>query len=250
MGTPLNEDGLDTIFRTARTYNGYLPGEVTEADIRAIYELLKMGPTSANMQPARFVWCLSQEAKDRLADCASATNAPKIRTAPAAVVIGMDHDYHEQLPWLFPHTDAKSWFPDPEARKAHALRNSSLQGAYFLVAARALGWVTGPMARFDPRAVDAVRGQVQPASEVQRIEVVGYTDRIGSASYNQALSQRRAEAVRRALVDGGVAAEAIRAEGRGDAEPLVQCDQRSQPALIACLAPNRRVQISGRARID
>ncbi|KRG66479.1 membrane protein [Stenotrophomonas chelatiphaga] len=100
------------------------------------------------------------------------------------------------------------------------------------------------------RAVDAVLGQVQRASEVQRIEVVGYTDRIGSASYNQALSQRRAEAVRRALVDGGVAAEAIRAEGRGDAEPLVQCDQRSQPALIACLAPNRRVQISGRARID
>lgn len=100
------------------------------------------------------------------------------------------------------------------------------------------------------RAVEGVLGQVQRASEVQHIEVVGYTDRIGSASYNQALSQRRAEAVRSALVDGGVAAQAIRAEGRGDAEPLVQCDQRSQPALIACLAPNRRVQISGRARID
>ncbi|WP_249404418.1 OmpA family protein [Stenotrophomonas sp. CFBP 13724] len=100
------------------------------------------------------------------------------------------------------------------------------------------------------RAVDGLLGQVQRASEVQRIEVVGYTDRIGSASYNQALSTRRAEAVRSALVEGGVASGAIRAEGRGDAEPLVQCDQRSQPALIACLAPNRRVQISGRARID
>ncbi|MFK3844202.1 OmpA family protein [Stenotrophomonas sp. NPDC078853] len=85
---------------------------------------------------------------------------------------------------------------------------------------------------------------------MQRIEVVGYTDRIGSASYNRALSTRRAEAVRSALVEGGVASGTIRAEGRGAAEPLVQCDQRSQPALIACLAPNRRVQISGRARID
>lgn len=176
MGTPLNEDGLDTIFRTARTYNGYLPGEVTEADIRAIYELLKMGPTSANMQPARFVWCLSQEAKDRLADCASATNAPKIRTAPAAVVIGMDHDYHEQLPWLFPHTDAKSWFPDPEARKAHALRNSSLQGAYFLVAARALGWDTGPMSGFDPAAVDAAFFADQPSVHVNFIATLGKGD--------------------------------------------------------------------------
>jgi len=100
------------------------------------------------------------------------------------------------------------------------------------------------------RAVDGVLGQVQRASEVQRIEVVGYTDRIGSASYNQTLSTRRAEAVRSALVEGGVASGTIRAEGRGAAEPLVQCDQRSQSALIACLAPNRRVQISGRARID
>lgn len=176
MGTPLDEAGLDTIFRTARTYNGYLPGEVTEADIRAIYELLKMGPTSANMQPARFVWCLSQEAKDKLADCASAANAPKIRTAPAAVVIGMDHDYHEQLPWLFPHTDAKSWFPDAEARKAHALRNSSLQGAYFLIAARALGWDTGPMSGFDAAAVDAAFFADQPSVRANFIATLGKGD--------------------------------------------------------------------------
>jgi len=176
MGAPLDEAGLDTIFRTARTYNGYLPGEVTEADIRAIYELLKMGPTSANMQPARFVWCLSQAAKDKLADCASAANAPKIRTAPAAVVIGMDHDYHEQLPWLFPHTDAKSWFTDAEARKAHALRNSSLQGAYFLIAARALGWDTGPMSGFDAAAVDAAFFADQPAVRVNFIATLGKGD--------------------------------------------------------------------------
>jgi 3-hydroxypropanoate dehydrogenase len=176
MGTPLDEAGLDTIFRTARTYNGYLPGEVTEADLRAIYELLKMGPTSANMQPARFVWCLSQEAKDKLADCASAANAPKIRAAPAAVVIGMDYDYHEQLPWLFPHTDAKSWFPDAEARKAHALRNSSLQGAYFLIAARALGWDTGPMSGFDAAAVDAAFFADQPSVHVNFIATLGKGD--------------------------------------------------------------------------
>ena len=176
MGTPLDEAGLDTIFRTARTYNGYLPGEVTEADIRAIYDLLKMGPTSANMHPARFVWCLSQAAKDKLADCASEANAPKIRTAPAAVVIGMDYDYHEELPWLFPHTDAKSWFTDPEARKAHALRNSSLQGAYFLIAARALGWDTGPMSGFDAAAVDAAFFADQPSVRVNFIATLGRGD--------------------------------------------------------------------------
>ena len=176
MGTPLDGAGLDTIFRTARTYNGYLPGEVTEGDIRAIYELLKMGPTSANMQPARFIWCLSQEAKDKLADCASATNAPKIRAAPAAVVIGMDHDFHEQLPWLFPHTDAKSWFPDPEARKAHALRNGSLQGAYLLIAARALGFDTGPMSGFDPAAVDAAFFADQPSVHANFIATIGRGD--------------------------------------------------------------------------
>ena len=119
-----------------------------------------------------------------------------------------------------------------------------------LAADALFGFDSAELSAAGRRAVDGVLGQVQRASEVQRIEVVGYTDRIGTASYNLELSQRRAEAVRSALVEGGVATTAIRAEGRGDAEPLVECDQRSQPALIACLAPNRRVQISGRARID
>lgn len=176
MGTPLDEAGLDTIFRTARTYNGYLPGEVTEGDIRAIYDLLKMGPTSANMQPARFVWCLSQEAKDKLADCATGANPPKIRAAPAAVVIGMDYDYHEQLPWLFPHTDAKSWFPDSEARKVHALRNGSLQGAYLLIAARALGFDTGPMSGIDFAATDRAFFAGQPSVHANFIATIGRGD--------------------------------------------------------------------------
>lgn len=156
MGTPLSEEALDTIFRTARTYNGYDDRPVTQDHVHQIYDLLKMGPTSANQQPARFVWCLSQQSKDKLADCASEGNRDKIRKAPAAVVIGMDPDFHEQLPWLFPHTDAKSWFEgDPESREAHAFRNSSLQGAYFIVAARAIGLDTGPMSGFDHDAVNA-----------------------------------------------------------------------------------------------
>lgn len=156
MGKPLSDDALDTIFRTARTYNGYHDKPVTEDHIHRIYELLKMGPTSANQQPARFVWCMSQDTKDRLADCASEGNKDKIRAAPAAVVIGMDPDFHEELPWLFPHTDAKSWFEgDPEGRKDHAFRNSSLQGAYFIIAARAIGLDTGPMSGFDHDKVNS-----------------------------------------------------------------------------------------------
>ena len=155
MGTPLTDQALDTIFRKARTYNGYDDSPVTDADIRRIYELIKMGPTSANQQPARFVWCLSQEAKDKLAGCAIPTNAKKIRKAPAAVVIGYDLDFHEELPWLFPHDQsARSWFKDEDVRKANAFRNSSLQGAYFIIAARALGFDTGPMSGFDEDKVN------------------------------------------------------------------------------------------------
>lgn len=176
MGEPLNDSGLDTIFRTARTYNGYTDEPVTEADIRRIYDLLKMGPTSANQHPARFAWALSQEAKDQLAEAATGTNPDKIRKAPAAVVIGMDWDFHEQLPWLFPHVDAKSWFPDLEARKVHAFRNSSLQGAYFIIAARAIGLDTGPMSGFDHTKVDAAFFPDQPQVKSNFIATLGHGD--------------------------------------------------------------------------
>ncbi len=155
MGVPLDAAALDTIFRTARTFNGYTDAPVSADDIRAIYDLLKMGPTATNQHPARFIWCLSQPAKDRLAELASGSNGPKIRAAPASVIIGMDRDFHEHLPQLFPHTDARSWFPDPEKRAVSAFRNSSLQGAYFIIAARALGFDTGPMSGFDNDKVDA-----------------------------------------------------------------------------------------------
>src|SRR5687768_9220953 len=134
MGRPLDDAGLDTIFRAARTFNGYTDDPVSAEDIRRIYDLLKMGPTSVNQQSARFVWLLSQEAKDRLADLATGSNPDKIRKAPATVIIGTDLNFHEQLPWLFPHAPAaKDWFADPGSRELHAFRNSSLQGAYFII---------------------------------------------------------------------------------------------------------------------
>lgn len=177
MGKPLDGAALDTIFRAARTYNGYSDEPVGEAEIRQIYALLKMGPTSANMQPARFVWCLSQESKDKLAALASGKNADKIRKAPASVIIAMDENFHEELPWLFPHTDAKSWFEhDADARKIHAFRNSSLQGAYFLIAARAIGLDTGPMSGFDNAGVDAAFFADRPNVKSNFIATFGHGD--------------------------------------------------------------------------
>lgn len=155
MSQPLDDAALDQVFRTARTYNGYLDKPVSEEQLHAIWELMKMGPTSANQMPARLVWCVSDEAKEKLAACAGGTNPDKIRKAPVSVIIGMDIDFHEQLPWLFPHVDAKSWFEGNEAlREVSAMRNSTLQGAYFIIAARMLGLDTGPMSGFNNAAVD------------------------------------------------------------------------------------------------
>lgn len=177
MGAPLDDAALDTLFRAARTANGYNGDPVTEADIRAIYELVKMGPTSANQQPARFVWCMSQEAKDKLAELSSGSNGRKIRAAPAAVVIGYDLDFNEQLPWLFPHEpSAKTWFSDDEARFRHAFRNSSLQGAYFIIAARALGFDVGPMSGFNHDKVDAAFFGDQPNVKSNFIATLGHAD--------------------------------------------------------------------------
>lgn len=156
MSLPLDAAALDQVFRTARSYNGYLDKPVSEEQLHAIWDLMKMGPTSANQMPARLIWCTSTEAKEKLAACASGTNGPKILAAPVSVIIGMDLDFHEQLPWLFPHADARSWFAGNDAlREASAMRNSTLQGAYFIIAARMLGLGTGPMSGFDNSAVDA-----------------------------------------------------------------------------------------------
>ena len=177
MGTPLDDAALDTIFRTARTYNGYTDEPVSEDQLHAIWELMKMGPTSANMLPARLVWCVSDAAKTKLAALCGEKNAPKVLSAPVTVIIGMDNDFHEKLPELFPPADARSWFAsDAAARKVHALRNSSLQGAYFIIAARALGLDTGPMSGFDNVGVDAAFFGETPNVISNFISTLGHGD--------------------------------------------------------------------------
>ncbi len=156
MTEPLADAALDQLFRTARTYNGYFGTPVTREQMDTIWELMKFGPTSANMLPARLVWCESDDAKERLAKCASGSNPDKIRKAPVTVIIGMDMEFYELLPELFPPADARSWYVGKQKMiEEGAFRNSSLQGAYFIMAARAIGLDTGPMSGFDAAAVDA-----------------------------------------------------------------------------------------------
>lgn len=177
MSQPLPDTALDQIFRTARTYNGYLDKPVSTDQLHQIWDLMKYGPTSANQMPARLVWCVSDEAKEKLAALAGGTNPDKIRSAPVTVIIGMDLDFHEQLPWLFPHADAKSWFEGNEAlREVSAMRNSTLQGAYFIMAARAVGLDTGPMSGFDNAAVDAAFFSQTPRVRSNFISTLGYGD--------------------------------------------------------------------------
>ena len=152
---PLNDQALDQLFREARSYNGYLDKQVSDAQLNDIWELMKFGPTSANCLPARLIWCISADAKEKLAALTMPSNSDKIRNAPVSVIIGMDMEFYNQLPELFPHADAKSWFVGNDAMiEATAFRNSSLQGAYFIMAARALGLDTGPMSGFNNTAVD------------------------------------------------------------------------------------------------
>jgi 3-hydroxypropanoate dehydrogenase len=155
LDTPLDSPALDQLFREARTYNGYHDKPVSEAQLDAIWELMKYGPTSANCLPARLIWCTSVEAKEKLANLSADNNKARILAAPVSVIIGMDMEFYEQLPELFPHADAKSWFVGNDALiEKTAFRNSSLQGAYFIMAARALGLDTGPMSGFNNTAVD------------------------------------------------------------------------------------------------
>lgn len=177
MTKPLADEALDQLFRTARTYNGYRDKPVSEEQLHAIWDLMKFGPTSANMLPARLVWCTTPEAKARLADCVGEGNKAKVLSAPVTVIIGMDIEFHEQLPWLFPHADARSWFADSlPLREVSAMRNSTLQGAYLILAARALGLDTGPMSGFDNAAVDAAFFADQPNVKSNFITTLGYGD--------------------------------------------------------------------------
>jgi 3-hydroxypropanoate dehydrogenase len=146
----------EQLFTDARTQNGYHPDPVADDTLRALYDLLKWGPTSANCQPARFVFVRSDEAKARLIACVSPGNVEKIRQAPVTVIVGMDMRFYEQLPKTFPHVNARAWFEGQPAKiEETAFRNSSLQGGYLILAARALGLDCGPMSGFDAAQLDA-----------------------------------------------------------------------------------------------
>jgi len=152
----LDAPALAQLFTEARTRNGWKTDPLPESLLRELYDLVKFGPTAANTTPARFIFVSSPEAKAKLAALSSGSNGPKILQAPVTVIIGYDLDFPETLDKLFPNAPgAKTWFGDPVAKETGALRNSSLQGGYFIMAARALGLDVGPMSGFDNAGVDA-----------------------------------------------------------------------------------------------
>jgi len=151
----LSDAALDQLFREARTHNDWQPKAVDDAVLSQLIELTLLGPTSANSSPARFVFVKSPEAKEKLRPALSPGNLDKTMAAPVTAIVGMDMAFYEHLPKLFPHADARSWFAGNDKAIADtAFRNSTLQGGYLIVAARALGLDTGPMSGFDAAKVD------------------------------------------------------------------------------------------------
>lgn len=156
MTTPITEAALDQIFRNAHTAHGFLPDPVSDETLHALYDLLKWGPTAFNCQPARFVFLRSSAAKERLKPALSPSNVPQVASAPVTVIVATDTKFFDHLPRQFPAYDARPIFAgNAAAAQATAARNGSLQGAYLIIAARALGLDAGPMSGFDPAAVDA-----------------------------------------------------------------------------------------------
>ena len=155
MKKPADAATLDLLFREARSYNRWTPDPVPDETLHALYDLLKFGPTAFNMTPARFTFVKSAAAKARLLECVSPGNFVKVQQAPVTVIVGMDAAFPEKLPMLFPaYPTAKDFFKDPVATAVPMLRNASLQGAYLIIAARALGLDCGPMSGFDKAKVD------------------------------------------------------------------------------------------------
>lgn len=155
MTLSVDDQALEQIFLSARTYSYWQDKPVSEDTIKQLYDLLRMGPTSANCCPARFVFVQSEEAKQRLKPCLAAGNVDKTMAAPVTAIIAHDMEFYEQLPKLFPHTDAKSWYEGkPKAIESTAFRNGTLQGAYLIMAARAVGLDCGPMSGFSPAKIN------------------------------------------------------------------------------------------------
>jgi 3-hydroxypropanoate dehydrogenase len=161
----LSDAALDQLFRGARTFYTWEDRDVSDATLQALYDLLKYGPTSANNSPARFVF-LKGAAKERLKPFLIPSNVDKTMTAPVTAIVAWDWEFHEKVPQLFPHDPgAKDWFASDEARKANGVRNGTLQGAYLILAARALGLDTGPMSGFDTAGVDKEFFASDPATQ-------------------------------------------------------------------------------------
>lgn len=157
MAYRIDEECLDTLFRNARTHNGWLPKPVSDETLRELYDLLKWAPTSANGSPARFLFLRSKEAKERLRLALSPGNVEKTMAAPATVIVAYDLRFHERMDKLFPHSPVmrKMFAENPSLAEATAVRNGTLQGAYLILAARAVGLDCGPMSGFDNAKVDA-----------------------------------------------------------------------------------------------
>ena len=156
MSELLSDTALDQLFREARTFNAWLPKDVSDEQLHQLYDLAKFGPTSANSSPMRVVFVKSKAAKEKLSPLMSDGNRAKTMAAPVTAIIGNDHAFHDKLPQLFPHADAKSWFEGNQSLiDTTAFRNATLQGAYLILAARALGLDCGPMSGFDNAGVDA-----------------------------------------------------------------------------------------------
>ncbi|TPG88788.1 malonic semialdehyde reductase [Pseudomonas caspiana] len=184
MSIALPYDVSDQIFRKARTFNSFIDKPVAEPTLRALYDLLKWGPTSTNQQPLRIVWCRSDESKEKLASLCYAGNAEKVRAAPVTAILGMELDFVRYLLRLFPHADARGWYGDDQRLIAEsAFRNSSLQGAYFIIAARMLGLGTNPMSGFDEDQVNATFFD-NSSVKVNFITTLGYGD--ASTLYDRA----------------------------------------------------------------
>jgi 3-hydroxypropanoate dehydrogenase len=173
----LNDEALDILFRSARSHSYWLEKPVNDNLLHKLYDLMKWGPTSGNCTPARLVFVRSREAKERLKPCLDGGNVSKSMTAPVVVIIGMDMEFYEKLPKLFPHNlAARSWFEGkPEKIRDTAFRNSSLQGAYLILAARSLGIDCGPMSGFDAKKLDA---EFFPEGKIKSnfICAIGYAD--------------------------------------------------------------------------
>jgi 3-hydroxypropanoate dehydrogenase len=155
-GHRLDDAALDALFHTARTQNKFLPQPVSDDQLREVFDLMKWGPTSANSSPARFVFVRTPEGKEKLRPSLSVGNLEKTMAAPVTVIVAYDPRFHDHLPRLFPHADAQAWFAGNDAlAEETAFRNGTLQGGYFIIAARALGLDCGPMSGFDKSKVNA-----------------------------------------------------------------------------------------------